>query len=279
MTGQPNKEDKDSVEDVNDSTEEEEMSIAHRVKSRKLSKLSPSISFNCHYSDSESVPDTIESALSDEITSLAPDETVIDTIISVVHRIAPDLRYSKAKADARRKRQLRKARKKLTRSMHPDLRCLWTHVDEVVTPKVKEVRVPPVSPLPSVDWTQVNKRFLSNLPESQSFPLHGCSQDPDFYVPVPVRKEYPFGTKITRFECHNPFGAEHGYLTDAGIIARGGHGEIVHGYVFSAEHNTWVLKTRDTNTNTNLPRDRGKKKPSRDEHKVVFQKKFKRRKV
>ena len=167
---------------------------------------------------------------------------------------------------------MRKARKKLTRSMHPDLRNLWRHVDEVVTPKLKEVRDPPVSSLPSVDWTQVNKRFLSNLPEPQKFPLHGCSQDPDFYNSVPLRKEYPFGTKINRFECHHPFGFKHGHLTDAGVIADCGHGEIVHGHIYSADYGRWVIKARDTNTNTKLPRAKGKI------HKKEFERKPKRKK-
>merc|ERR1712155_89003 len=118
---------KEGIEDSGDTEEDtEELSIAHRVKSRKWSQLTPSISFNCHYSDCESDPESILSSHS-VIEEFQMTDPCIDQIISVVRRIAPDLRYSQAKADARRKKKLRKERRKVTRSVHPDLRTMWQH--------------------------------------------------------------------------------------------------------------------------------------------------------
>ena len=34
----------------------------------------------------------------------------------------------------------------------------------------------------SIDFTRVNKFFMRNIPTPSTFPIHGCSQDPEFYV-------------------------------------------------------------------------------------------------
>merc|ERR1739836_206349 len=112
-----------------------------------MSKLRPpiSISFNCHYSHCESESNM---SISSEEREGNRNDPFIDKIISLVYRIAPDLRFSQAKSDARRKKQLRKERRKVTRFVHPDLRCLWRHVDALLAPPAP--RVQQVSPYPRV---------------------------------------------------------------------------------------------------------------------------------
>ena len=254
---------------------QEDMSIAHRVKSRKLSKLSPSISisFNCNYSDCET-----ESNMSvfDEEHEGNPNDPFIDKIISLVYRIAPDLCYSKAKSDARRKKQLRKERRKVTRSVHPDLRCLWRHVDALLAPPAP--RVQQVSPYPRVDWTKVNVRNLANLPKTQNFAVHGCAEDPNFFE----KRIVDMGGGIKRYRspfedggCF-PYGHLPGYLTQVGIISPGSHGDVVSGHTWSSEEGGWVL-------HANQPRAREKpannKKLYRKDPEVEFQKKPRRKKV
>ena len=66
--------DEDSMEDEND----EEMSIALRVKCRKMAKLSP-ITFSCQISDSDSA--SVKSdPFENSYVSVMPDETFIDSL-------------------------------------------------------------------------------------------------------------------------------------------------------------------------------------------------------
>ena len=229
-------------EDSTDEENDEGMSIALRVKCRKMSKLSP-ISFNCQNSDCESVSVKNDSC-EDSYVSVTPDETFIDSIISLVRRIAPDLRYSKVKSDARRKRQMRKERRKVTKSIHPDLRCLWRHMDQLLAPPAP--RVEEVSPYPRVDWTKVNTRNLANLPKPQRYAVHGCEPDPNFYEKKSVN--YGSGTNYLRSDYEGampyPYGSLPGFRTQAGIIAPYSHGEVVSGYTWSPDDEAWVLHAR-----------------------------------
>ena len=223
------------MEEEND----EEMSIALRVKCRKMAKLSQ-ISFGCQDSDCDSV--SVKSiSFEKSYVSVTPDETFIDSIISVVRRIAPDLRYSKVKSDARRKQQLRKERRKVTRSIHPDLRCLWRHMDQLLAPPAP--RVEEVSPYPRVDWTRVNTRNLANLPKPQRYAVHGCEPDPNFYEKKKV--DMGGGTHYLRSDYEGampyPYGSLPGFRTQAGIIAPFSHGEVVSGYIWSPDDEAWVL--------------------------------------
>ena len=256
-----------------DEENDEEMSIALRVKCRKLSKLSPEISFNCHYSDCESDPESISSSHSDEFEKAANDP-FIDKIISVVRRIAPDLRYSQAKSDARRKKLMRKARRKVTRSVHPDLRCLWRHADDLGGPAVAPVQH--ASPYPRVDWTRVNQRNLANLPKPQRFPLHGCEPDPNFYEKKNV--DMGGGIKIHRSDYEgfmpHPYGSLPGFRTQAGIIAPFSHGEVVSGYTWSPDDEAWVLHAHSAR-----PKEKAPNAGSRKGIKDKFEKKVKKKRL
>ena len=269
---------KEAEEDNHTKVEDEdieEMSIAHRVKSRKMSKLIPSISFNCHYSDSESDPESISSSHSDEFEKAANDP-FIDKIISVVRRIAPDLRYSQAKSDALRKKLMRKARRKVTRSVHPDLRCLWRHAEELGGPAVAPIQH--ASPYPRVDWTRVNQRNLANLPKPQRFPLHGCEPDPNFYEKKNV--DLGGGIKIHRSDYEgympHPYGSLPGFRTQAGIIAPGSHGEVVSGYTWSTDDEAWVLHAHNDRPKEKAP-IAGSRKAHKEDNKFEFKKKPKRK--
>ena len=233
--------DRNLEENSTDEETKEEMSIAMRVKCRKLSKLSPPISFNCDYSDSDSDPDSISSSHSQELEITDP---CIDQIISVVRRIAPDLRYSQAKSDARRKKKLRKERRKVTRSVHPDLRTIWQHASEFCSPpEVPEpVDTAPVSLYLQVDWAQVNYRFLGNLPKPEMFPIESC-----WTKEVADRCkgwDDPITANYRHWRSGHPFGNLPGFLTEDGVIAPGGYDQVLHGFVWSDQYGKWVIQNK-----------------------------------
>ena len=67
---------------------------------------------------------------------------------------------------------------------------MWQNVDDLMSLKesvaklIEEVAKPiaeVASPYPIIDFSKVNKRALSNLPEPERFPVLGCSPDPSFY--------------------------------------------------------------------------------------------------
>ena len=229
-----------------DSTEEEDdedMSIGLRVKRRKMSKLFPLISFNCQYSDGESDPESNLSTHSEDFKKTSNDPC-LDRIISVVRRIAPDLCYSQAKSDARRKKKLRKERRKVTRSVHCDLRTVWQHASEFCSPpEVPEpVDTTPASLYPQVDWAQVNYRFLGNLPKPEMYPIQSCWTEED-------DREYkgwndPTNYNYRHWRCGNPFGNMPGFLTEDGVIPPGGNGQALHGYIWSDQYGGWVIQNK-----------------------------------
>ena len=127
-------------------------------------------------------------------------------------------------------------------ALHPILYSLWLNTQEIVTPREKKIVSDNEMIYPQVDWTQVNQRFLSNLPKPEQIPVQGCFTESDkhFYDPNPKHsrgKSY--------FESQpKPFGYGYGFRTDQGVIKRGASGVIVHGYVWSDTDWNWVLHTK-----------------------------------
>ena len=181
------------------------------------------------------------------------DEIFIWTMLDVLDRAAPNDVFSKVKHIRRRKRRLRKM-------IHRDLRMIWRHATEILTPA--PVSVP--SHIPEVNWSQVNKRFLANVPEPRDFPVQGCSPDPNVYKP---RVEVTgYGSQIShkpQFECYHPFGSELGFMTQYGVIPVGDLS--IHGHTWDKSLGTWVLKAEYPNQHI--------KKDAREEaHKKTRQK-------
>ena len=145
------------------------------------------------------------------------------------------------------------------RSMWESAESLWAEAEEV-----KVTTVP--DPYPTLDWSKVNKRFISNIPSPTRIPKHGCSLDPQFYQ---FTSRFVVGTADNikpKFVTETyPFGSEYGYRTDAGVISVSN--TVHHGYVWNED--CWTLHAQ-------LPKDQGK---DPKENKFEFQKKPKRKKV
>ena len=125
---------------------------------------------------------------------------------------------------------------------------MWHHATEFFSfPDVKCVEV--VSPYPKVDWTKVNKRLISSIPDPTPQAVHGVHQDPAFYESKEVLKPHVPGTypkrhtmlAPPRFKEKNPFGSLPGYLTDAGVIHPDSNTDPVYGYVWSAPLAKYIL--------------------------------------
>ena len=71
---------------------------------------------------------------------------------------------------------------------------------------------------PSVDFARIRPHLYRNLPKPDPFPVHGCSQNPEFYS-LCTETTASGTSKIPKFETENPFGSTPGFLTNLGIIA------------------------------------------------------------
>ena len=91
----------------------------------------------------------------------------------------------------------------------------------------------------TIDFTRVNKFFMRNIPTPTSFPIHGCSQDPEFYVRQCRNQygEYPDLKPNHYKDCPRPHGYLYGYETDIGIVPV--PEEAVNGYVW--KNGSWIL--------------------------------------
>ena len=85
---------------------------------------------------------------------------------------------------------------------------------------------------PQVDFTQLNQRFIGNIPKPYLHPILGCSDDPKFYARVDHRPG------IKNFHKEFPHGSEYGYTTNMGIVTVPDY--PVHGYVWSGGE--WMVQ-------------------------------------
>ena len=131
----------------------------------------------------------------------------------------------------------RKARK-MRRLLHPELFSIWYYSSQLLSDVSKKTA--PLPPYPEVDWSCVNKRFLTNVPNPVQYPVHGCSEDQDFYETMYVSCD--FGGMTNRgsaFTRDAPFGSLPGYRTIYGVISVPS-GNVFHGYTW-LENQGWVL--------------------------------------
>ena len=152
------------------------------------------------------------------------DEIFLESILQVIDIIAPNNIFNRGKSERRRRK---KVRKKLKAAVISHLFPVWQNLGDLVTPRVSVTKpvhnVEVVSPYPIIDMSKVNKRFLSNLPEPERFPVLGCSPDPKFYEP---RYEIQYDAQLppcqlkSMYEEKYPFGCAFGFDTNLGIISR-----------------------------------------------------------
>ena len=199
-----------------------------------------------------SILSTSESLFSTSVTSLADEGNIFIKIISTfLPTAAPSGIFSRRKSKRRRV-------KKMRRLVHPDLYNIWYFSSQITAPP--DVKSQPVSvpPYPEVDWTNVNKRFLSNIPNPSFFPIHGCSEDPSHYELTYVSHNNFIPAE---FERPSPFGQAYGYMTERGVIAV--PNRVHHGYVWSVCDSgvgQWVLSVQSRQNQKKQERSRGRKR-------------------
>ena len=181
-------------------------------------------------------------------------EDLTTKLIKFINIAAPGAVYSMSKSRRRR-------RKRKMKAVHPELRILFQHCEELFSPS--PAAPVPVSrpPVPLVDWSRVNSRSLGNLPQPKMFPKLGCSNDPVFYEPVIDNNPI---VRITHPAPHKkpfPFGGEFGLMTDVGVISTNKgdqmedpYNHIIHGHVWSRDQCCWVIHAR-------FPRDKVNNNP------------------
>ena len=190
----------------------------------------------------------------------SPEDEFINSMSDAIDLAAPRAKYDPTKAKRRRRR-------KLTKSVHPELRVLWQNVAKIVSPPTAPAlssSSPEVSY--TVDWSKVNTRFLTNLPKPQMYRVLGVSNDPDFYDER--KKDCKDDSTRQQRVCNHygraVHGEELGYMTDHGVIPV--HNEVIHGYVFCPRRRDWVLHAEQRTPSTAKKKQETsslKKKPRR----------------
>ena len=208
----------------NASDEENELSIADRVKLRKLAQ---------NQTSSASFPESQEPKLAMNC------DPFIVKMTSFIKTSSPGHVFDVKKS---KKRKAKKAAK----MVHPVLLSLWNNVGDLFTPKV-HVPKNSASNVPVVDWHKVNSRFIANVPAPSPQPLYGCSEDPEFYEHKTGRRCQPSGAvtweiQWSKFKTSTtPFGTKPGFLTDAGVITPDSNHQLVHGYIWSPSCQQYIL--------------------------------------
>jgi len=173
-----------------------------------------------------------ESSSIHSLSSTSSNQAIfIDKLLTSISKVAPDCVFSRQKSKRRKSRKLR-------RLIHPELFTIWYYSSQLMSDVTKKPAQ--VSPYPEVDWTCVNKRFLTNVPNPVQYPVHGCSEDDDFYEIKYVKSDYGYMTnKGSAFNKDAPFGSLPGYRTIFGVVSVPTN-QVFHGYSW-LENEGWVL--------------------------------------
>ena len=183
-------------------------------------------------------------------------------VTRAIGKLAPKSAYSKEMGEKMKKER---DERKVANIVPEMLRSVWESAESLWV-ESEEVRVTIPDPYPTLDWSQVNKRFISNIPSPTMIPKHGCSIDPAFYEYTSRFITGNAENTKPKFQTERyPFGSEYGYRTNLGVISVSS--TVHHGYVWNED--CWTLHAQ-------LPKDNGK---DPEENKFVFQKKPKRKKV
>ena len=87
-------------------------------------------------------------------------------ILHSIRSLAPIMIYSRSKSQRSRIRRMKKM-------IHSELFQVWRNVFDIVQPPVSNIKDNSNIHYPTVDWSSINKRFLSNVPSPVSLPVHG----------------------------------------------------------------------------------------------------------
>ena len=110
------------------------------------------------------------------------EEILIPKLVSTMLNVAPKNVYEKRRNSMKRRRQRRRRKKMAAASIDPELRSLWTNFVDVLPATDTVLPPPPISTLPTINLSTVNKLMLRRLPDVNEFPIQSCSNDEDFYT-------------------------------------------------------------------------------------------------
>ena len=254
--------DGDNKEDINDL-----ISIADRVKARR-NRLESVIT------------NMISNTTSAEKTSLSLSPKVIrnprkkkkkgDPFLAAITRaigkLAPKSVYNNVMGEKMKKER---DERKVANVVPDVLRSMWESAESLwVESEVVRETIP--DPYPTLDWSKVNKRFISNIPSPSKIPKHGCSLDPAFYQ---YTSRFITGTADNIKPKHQtesfPFGSEWGYRTSEGVVSVSS--VVHHGYIWD-ESGCWILHATQ-------PKDKGKRKDDEENNKFEFKRRKKKREL
>ena len=125
----------------------------------------------------------------------------INKVLIFISRVAPNDKFSKQMSERRRRR-------KIAKQVHPELRVVWQNAGNIFPSQDDEEDAKEVPIVPKVDWSKVNSRMIKNIPDPFTFPVHGVSDDPEFYrVDEKAVKD---GYTPSKFHLSCPFGYKWG---------------------------------------------------------------------
>ena len=127
----------------------------------------------------------------------------------------------------------------MTDLIEPDLRSLWTNFVDVLPATDPVFTSPPISTLPTVNLSTVNKQMLRRLPDVIYLPVLSCSPDPAFYernVPCNVLDNH----FVSKFGRDSPFSKLPAIYTDLWPVPP--PTESCYGYVWTEEG--WRVKAQ-----------------------------------
>ena len=217
-----------------------------------------SIAFDCDLTSDDnvsSISSQQSSLLSWDITEDYPVNPVSDSQIQVSKSIPKECSFvSKIKAFVSsfanvysKERSSQIKQEILDENVFHEFQQMWRHsiVGDlfVQNPDSTQIRTT-TSPDPeivykTIDFSKVNVRNMANIPKPNYFPIHGVSNDPEFYKKTYWSKGFEYDKKEMNFFKPSPYGSKYGYQTNDGIVPV--PDAPVHGHVWSDHLHNWVL--------------------------------------
>ena len=127
-----------------------------------------------------------------------------------------------------------------------EFQTMWRNVGDLFVQKPDESAQNCTTTSPSqeivfktIDFSKVNVRNMANIPKPSCFPIHGVSNDPEFYKKTYWVKGFEYDKKEINYFKPSPHGSIYGYQTNDGIVPV--PDVPVHGHVWSDHLHNWVL--------------------------------------
>ena len=196
----------------------------------------PSVFYNLVYTEEELDEEIFSELENCQIPkkSLVKECSFVNKINAFISSNFPDNVFSKERSE-----QLNQ--KRLDESIIPEFQCLLQNVGDlfIQNPEPNEIctTTTPTSEIvfKTIDFSRVNVRNMANIPKPNYFPIHGVSNDPEFYKKTHWVKGFEYDKKEINYFKPAPHGSKYGYQTNDGIVPV--PDSPVHGHVWS--HHAW----------------------------------------